>query len=66
MSDKNIDVTERMQKIGETVSDYKEKLISAFKDMEVNVKDWHFAVGKTEKEYTIEINMKLGVKPKRE
>ena len=65
MSDKNIDVTERMQKIGETVSDYKEKLISAFKDMEVDVKDWHFAVGKTEKEYTIEINMKLGVKPKR-
>ena len=65
MSEKNIDVTERMQKIGETVSDYKEKLISAFKDMEVDVKDWHFAVGKTEKEYTIEINMKLGVKPKR-
>jgi len=32
--------------------------------MEVEVKDWNFAVGKTEKEYTVEISVKLGIKPK--
>ncbi|MCW4017521.1 MAG: hypothetical protein NWF00_02370 [Candidatus Bathyarchaeota archaeon] len=64
MSNENIDVTERMQKIGETVSEYKDKLVSTFKDMDIEVKDWHFAVGKNDKEYTIEVNVKLSVKPK--
>jgi len=59
MSGKSIDVTERMQKIGETISEYKDKLVSTFKDMDVEVKDWHFAVGKAEKEYTVEVNVKL-------
>ena len=65
MSGKSIDVTERMQKIGETISEYKDKLVSTFKDMDVEVKDWHFAVGKAEKEYTVEVNVKLGIKPKK-
>jgi hypothetical protein len=60
-----MDVTARMQKIGETISEYKEKLVATFKDMEVDVKDWHFAVGKADKEYTVEINVKLGIKPKK-
>ena len=65
MSDKNIDVTARVQKIGETISEYKDKLVSTFKDMEVEVKDWHFSVGKAEKEYIVEVNVKLGIKPKK-
>lgn len=65
MDDKSMDVTERMQKIGETISEYKDKLVATFKDMEVDVKDWHFAVGKADKEYTVEINVKLGIKPKK-
>jgi hypothetical protein len=65
MSGKSIDVTERMQKISETISEYKDKLVSTFKDMDVEVKDWHFAVGKAEKEYTVEVNVKLGIKPKK-
>jgi hypothetical protein len=65
MSDKNIDVTARMQKIGETISEYKDKIVSTFKDMEVEVKDWHFSVGKAEKEYIVEVNVKLGIKPKK-
>jgi hypothetical protein len=66
MDDKSMDVTARMQKIGETISEYKDKLVATFKDMEVDVKDWHFAVGKAENEYTVEINVKLGIKPKKE
>lgn len=65
MSDKNIDITERMQKIGETITEYRDKIVSTFKDMEVDVKDWHFAVGKSENEYTVEVNLKIGIKPKK-
>jgi hypothetical protein len=65
MSEKLIDVTERLQKIGQTASEYKDAFTSHFKDMDVEVKDWHFTVGKLEKEYTIEVNVKLGIKPKK-
>jgi hypothetical protein len=65
MDDKSMDVTARMQKIGETIAEYKDKLVATFKDMEVDVKDWHFAVGKADQEYTVEINVKLGIKPKK-
>jgi hypothetical protein len=65
MSDKHIDMTERLQKIGQTVNEYKDSLITHFKDMDVEVKEWNFAVGKLEKEYTVEVNVKLGIKPKK-
>jgi hypothetical protein len=65
MSEKHIDMTERLQKIGQTVNEYKESIISHFKDMDVEVKDWHFTVGKIEKEYTVEVNVKLCIKPKK-
>jgi hypothetical protein len=56
---------ERMQKIGETVNQYKDALVATFKDMEVEIKDWNFAVGKAEKEYNVEVNVKLTIKPKK-
>ena len=65
MTDKNIDITERLQKMSQTVSEYKNSLMNHFKDMDVEVKNWNFAVGNTDKEYTIEINVKLGIKPKK-
>jgi hypothetical protein len=64
MPEKHIDVTERLQKIGQTVNEYKDALTSHFKDMDVEVKDWNFAVGKLEEEYTVEVNVKLSLKPK--
>ena len=64
MSEKHIDVTARLQEIGQTVNEYKDALTSHFKDMDVEVKDWHFAVGKLEKEYIVEVNVKLAIKPK--
>ena len=64
MSEKQIDMTERLQSIGQTVNEYKDAITSHFKDMDVNVKDWHFNVGKIEKEYTVEVNIKLVIKPK--
>ena len=59
-----VNMTERLQKIGQTVQEYKDAVIAHFKDMQVDVKDWNFAVGKTEEEYTVEISVKLGIKPK--
>ena len=65
MTDKPIDMTDRLQKIGQTVSEYKDTLMNTFKDMDVEVKDWNFTVGKQEKEYTVEVNAKLCIKPKK-
>jgi len=60
-----INMTEQLQKIGKTVQDYKDAIVNQFKDMEVEIKDWNFAVGKVEKEYTVEVNLKLGIKSKK-
>jgi len=65
LSEKQISMTERLQKIGETVNQYKEALVSAFKDMDVEVKDWNFAVGKVEKQYNVDVSVKLTLKPKK-
>jgi hypothetical protein len=57
-------ITAGLQKIRETASQYKDSLVSAFKDMEVEVKDWNFAVGKVDKQYNVEVSIKLSIKPK--
>ena len=65
MPETSVNITEKLQKIGQTAQDYKDAIVSQFKDMDVEVKDWNFAVGKAEKEYTVEINLKLGIRPKK-
>jgi hypothetical protein len=58
-------ITEGLQKIRETATQYKDSLVAAFKDMEVDVKDWNFAVGKMDKQYNVEVSIKLAIKPKK-
>jgi regulator of PEP synthase PpsR (kinase-PPPase family) len=65
MPETQINITEKLQKIGETANEYKEAIMSQFKDMEVEVKDWNFSVGKAEKEYVVEVNLKLGIRSKK-
>ena len=65
MSGKNIDMTERIANIGETINKYRESVMAHFKDMDVEVKDWHVSVGKMEKEYNVDITLKLAIKPKK-
>jgi hypothetical protein len=65
MPETTINITEKLQKIGQTANDYKDAIVSQFKDMEVDVKDWNFAVGKSDKEYIVEVNLKLGIRPKK-
>ena len=63
--EETINVPEKLQEIGKKIGEYKDAVVNQFKDMEVNVKNWNFAVGKAEEEYTLEVNLKLVIKPKK-
>jgi hypothetical protein len=65
MADTSVNITEKLQKIGQTAEEYKDAIVKQFKDMEVDVKDWNFSVGKVEKEYVVEVNLKLGIRSKK-
>lgn len=65
MPETSFNMSERLQKIGQTAQEYKDAIVNQFKDMEVEVKDWNFSVGKAEKEYTVEVHVKLGIKSKK-
>ncbi|MCW4024889.1 MAG: hypothetical protein NWF01_07635 [Candidatus Bathyarchaeota archaeon] len=58
-------ISEKLAKIGESAQDYRDAVVERLKDMEVEVKQWNFNVGKTEEEYTVEVILKLGIKPKK-
>lgn len=64
VSETAINIPERLQQVGQIVQDYKEAVVAHFKDMQVDVKDWNFNVGKTEEEYTVEVKVKLTIRPK--
>jgi hypothetical protein len=65
MSEEEINVPEKLQEIGKKIGEYKDAVITQFKDMEVDVRNWNFAVGKTGEEYTLEVNLTLAIKPKK-
>jgi len=58
-------ITEGLQKLGDMANQAKETIVAAFKDMNVEVKDWNFAVSKVEKQYNVEVSVKLSIKPKK-
>ena len=66
MTEKEINVPERLQDMGKKLGEFKDAVVTQFKDMEVEVKNWNFAVGKTEAEYTVEVGLKISIKPKKE
>ena len=65
MPESQINITEKLQKIGQTAQEYKDAVVNQFKDMEVEVKDWNFGVGKMDKEYNVDITLKLIIRPKK-
>jgi hypothetical protein len=65
MTEEGINVPERLQEIGNKISEYRDIVAKEFKDMEVDVRDWNFAVGKAEEEYTLEVNLKVAIRPKK-
>ena len=66
MPETSVNITDKLQKMGQTAQEYKDAIVNQFKDMEVEVKDWNFAVGKAEKEYTVQVNLKLAIRPKKQ
>ena len=50
MTEKEINVPEKLQEIGKKIGEYKDIMVTEFKNMEVDVKNWNFAVGKAEEE----------------
>ncbi|HLN88580.1 MAG TPA: hypothetical protein VK253_00785 [Candidatus Binatia bacterium] len=65
MPETSLNITEKLQKIGQTAQEYKDAIVDEFKDMEVDVKNWNFSIGKMEKEYVVELNLKLGIRSKK-
>lgn len=65
ITEEKINVPEKLQEIGQKIGEYKDTIVTQFKDMEVDVKNWNFSVGKTESEYVLEVNLKLAIKPKK-
>ena len=65
MPEESINITEKLQKVGQTAQEYKDAIVSQFKDMDVDVKDWNFSVGKMEKEYIVEVKLKMGISSKK-
>jgi hypothetical protein len=63
--EEEINVPQKLQEIGKKIGEYKDVVVNEFRGMEVDVKNWNFAVGKTEAEYTLEVNLKLAIKPKK-
>ena len=60
-----INLPEKLQEIGQKLSGYKDTIVK-LKDMEIEVKNWNFAVGKTETEYTLGITLNIAIRPKKE
>jgi hypothetical protein len=60
-----INISEKIQKLGQTAQEYKDAIVEKFKDMDVEIKQWNFSVGKDAEEYNVEVVLKLGIKPKK-
>jgi hypothetical protein len=66
LTEEKINVPEKLQEIGQKIGEYKDIIVNEFKNMEVDVRNWNFAVGKTEAEYTLDVSLKIAIKPKKE
>jgi hypothetical protein len=61
--EKQIDVAEEFERVTEIVGKVREAIVT-LKGSDVKIKDWHFAIDKTGKEYDVEFTLKLSVTPK--
>lgn len=56
--------TERINKIKEAATQFRNSISSFFKEHEVEVKDWKFAVENSGPDYIVDVSVKVMVKPK--
>jgi hypothetical protein len=65
MSEQHLDVKEQMQKMSEKWSEFQKTWVSHFKDMDVEVLEWNFGVGKTGEDTIFEMKAKVAVRQKK-
>jgi len=65
MPDQKIDVKEQVEKMSEKWSEFKKTWVSHFKDMDVDVLEWNFAVGQTGEDTIVEVKAKVAVRKKK-
>jgi hypothetical protein len=65
MPEEHMDVMDQMQKMGEKWSEFKKTWVTHLKDMEVEVLEWNFGVGKSGDAYILDMKAKVSVKPKK-
>jgi hypothetical protein len=65
MPEQHIDVKEQMAQMSEKWSEFQKTWVSHFKDMEVDVLEWNFGVGKIGEDTIFEIKAKVAVRQKK-
>lgn len=65
MPEEHVDVMEQMQKMGEKWSDFKKTWVAHLKDMDFEIQEWNFGVGKSGEAYILDFKAKVSVKPKK-
>ncbi len=55
---------EGMSKIKQAVNEFKDTLVTYFKENNVEVKDWKFAIENSESSYVIDASVKIKISPK--
>ena len=65
MPEQKIDIKEQILNMGEKWDEFQKTWVSHFKDMEVEVLEWNFGVGKNEKEYIIDLKAKVAIREKK-
>jgi hypothetical protein len=65
MSEQHIDVKEQIQKMSEKWSEFQKTWVSHFKDMDVEVLEWNFGVGKIGEDTIFEMKAKVAVRQKK-
>jgi hypothetical protein len=65
MSEHHVDVKEQIEKMGEKWSEFQKSLVNYFKDLDVDVLDWNFGVGKAGNDTIIDMKAKVAIRQKR-
>jgi hypothetical protein len=63
--EEKVEVTpERMEKIRSAITGFRDSVVKELKDLHAEVKDWRFAVESHEEGVTLDVSVKVLIKPK--
>ena len=63
MTEKQIDVKEQIEKMGEKFNEFKKTYVAHIKDHDVEIKSWTFTVNKAGKGYIVDFAAQVEVMP---